>query len=71
MAQLATTEADIGKAEKMLSEAKAIMKEFSEIEPNWTLAKSAAYEYGSATERDHWITGLDKAGLKHSVNDNP
>ncbi|RCW77715.1 hypothetical protein [Phyllobacterium bourgognense] len=70
-AQLATTEADVGKAEKMLSEAKAIMEEFSKIEPNWTLAKSAAYEYGSATERDHWITGLDKAGLKHSVNDNP
>jgi len=50
----------------MLNEAKAIMKEFSDIEPNWTLAKSAAYPYGSASERDHWIDGLRKAGLKPS-----
>jgi tetratricopeptide (TPR) repeat protein len=50
-------------ADAMLNEAKAIMKEFSAIEPEWTLAKSAAYPYGSASERYHWIDGLRKAGL--------
>ena len=62
-AQIATTD-EANPDEAMLNEAKAIMKEFSDIEPNWTLAKSAAYPYGSASERYHWIDGLRKAGLK-------
>lgn len=64
-AQIATRdEAKLDEA--MLKEAKAIMKQFSDIEPNWTLAKSAAYPNGSASELYHWIDGLRKAGLKPS-----
>jgi len=62
-AQLATEdEANIDEAK--VDKAKEIMEEFSDIEPNWTLAKSAAYPYDSASERYHWIDGLRKAGLR-------
>ena len=67
-AQLATEdEANIDEAnidEAKVDKAKEIMEEFSDIEPNWTLAKSAAYPYDSASERYHWIDGLRKAGLR-------
>jgi predicted Zn-dependent protease len=62
-AQLATLD-DANPDTALLDEAKAIMKEFSAIEPEWTLSKSAAYPYGSASERYHWIDGLRKAGLR-------
>ncbi|TXR47826.1 tetratricopeptide repeat protein [Phyllobacterium endophyticum] len=61
---VAASKAQIATTDSMLNEAKALMKEFSDIEPTWTLAKSAAYPYDSASERYHWIDGLRKAGLQ-------
>ncbi len=46
-----------------LDEARRIMGEFNEIEPGWTLQKSADYHYGDDAARDHWLDGLSKAGL--------
>ena len=42
----------------------ATMKAFSALEPDWTVAKSAEYPYGSASDRKHWTEGLKAAGLK-------
>jgi tetratricopeptide (TPR) repeat protein len=56
----AASEAQLGN----LNEARRIMAEFSKIEPDWTLQKSAEYRYGDNAARDHWLDGLRKAGLK-------
>jgi tetratricopeptide (TPR) repeat protein len=40
------------------------MEDFSLLEPDWSVAKSAAYEYGSESDRKHWTEGLQMAGLK-------
>lgn len=55
----AASEAQLGN----LSDARRIMSEFSKIEPDWTLQKSAEYRYGDNAARDHWLDGLSKAGL--------
>ncbi|MBB3236580.1 adenylate/guanylate cyclase domain-containing protein [Phyllobacterium endophyticum] len=44
--------------------AKSIMAEFSKIDPDWSIAKSAAYFYRKDRDRQHWLDGLRKAGLK-------
>jgi tetratricopeptide (TPR) repeat protein len=58
----AASEAQLGN----LGSAKSIMAEFSRDDPNWSIEKSAAYPYGSESDRQHWIDGLRKAGLKES-----
>ncbi|CAN7503706.1 guanylate cyclase [Phyllobacterium sp. LjRoot231] len=47
-----------------IPEAQAIMAEFSKIDPDWSIAKSAAYFYRKDSDRQHWLDGLRKAGLK-------
>jgi tetratricopeptide (TPR) repeat protein len=42
------------------------MAEFSKNDPNWSIAKSAAYPYGDDSHRQHWLVGLRRAGLKES-----
>ncbi|TCR87904.1 MULTISPECIES: adenylate/guanylate cyclase domain-containing protein [Rhizobium/Agrobacterium group] len=44
--------------------ARAIMAEFSKVDPDWSIAKSAAYFYVKDSDRQHWLDGLRKAGLK-------
>ena len=44
--------------------AKAIMAEFSKIDPDWSIEKSAEYYYRNDSDRQHWLDGLRKAGLK-------
>ena len=44
--------------------AQAIMAEFSKNDPDWSIAKSAAYFYRKDSDRQHWLDGLRKAGLK-------
>jgi hypothetical protein len=40
------------------------MAEFSKVDPDWSIAKSAAYFYVKDSDRQHWLDGLRKAGLK-------
>ena len=47
-----------------LDGAKSDMAKFSQNDPNWTLAKSVAYHYRNDSDRQHWLDGLRKAGLK-------
>jgi adenylate cyclase len=47
-----------------LAGAKADMDTFINYDPGWSLAKSAAYPYGNDSDRQHWLDGLQKAGLK-------
>ncbi|WP_027232637.1 adenylate/guanylate cyclase domain-containing protein [Phyllobacterium sp. UNC302MFCol5.2] len=46
--------------------AKAIMAEFSKIDPDWSIEKSAEYYYRNDSDRQHWLDGLRKAGLKEN-----
>ncbi|MBL0375339.1 tetratricopeptide repeat protein [Rhizobium sp. KVB221] len=43
-----------------------IMAVFSQNDPHWTIAQSAAYPYGNDTARQHWLDGLRKAGLREN-----
>jgi TolB-like protein/class 3 adenylate cyclase/Tfp pilus assembly protein PilF len=56
----AASEAQLGN----LDSARSIMAEFSKNDPNWSIEKSAAYYYRKDSDRQHWIDGLRKAGLK-------
>jgi adenylate cyclase len=56
----AASKAQLGK----LEEAKADMNKFSAGDPNWSIAKSAEYYYKNDSDRQHWLDGLRKAGLK-------
>src|SRR5262249_12395989 len=47
-----------------LKDAKADMAKFSANDPNWSIAKSAKYYYRNDSDRQHWLDGLRKAGLK-------
>jgi adenylate cyclase len=47
-----------------LEGAKADMAEFSKNDPEWSIAKSAEYYYKKDEDRQHWLDGLRKAGLK-------
>lgn len=47
-----------------LAEARSIMGAFSKIDPDWSVQKSAGYYYKRASDREHWLDGLRKAGLK-------
>lgn len=47
-----------------LDGAKADMAKFSENDPAWTIAKSAEYYYKKDEDRQHWLDGLRKSGLK-------
>ena len=49
-----------------LDGAKSDMAEFSENDPEWSIAKSAEYYYRNDSDRQHWLDGLRKAGLKES-----
>lgn len=49
-----------------VSAAQAVMTEFSTRDPNWSVAKSAEYRYGSDAARQHWLDGLRMAGLKEN-----
>ncbi len=56
----AASEAQLGRIDK----ARAIMAEFSKIDPDWSIEQSAAYYYRRDSDRQHWVDGLRKAGLK-------
>jgi len=47
-----------------IAAAKKDMAEFSKNDPNWSIAKSADYYYRYDADRQHWLDGLRKAGLK-------
>ena len=49
-----------------LNAAKADMATFSKYDPEWSIAKSAAYPYRNNSDRQHWLEGLRKAGLKET-----
>ena len=55
----AASEAQLGD----LDTAKSDMAEL-EDDPGWSIEKSAAYYYRKSSDREHWIDGLRKAGLK-------
>jgi adenylate cyclase len=44
--------------------ARSDIAEFSRNDPDWSVAKSAAYYYRNDADRQHWVKGLRKAGLK-------
>ncbi|WP_426228381.1 adenylate/guanylate cyclase domain-containing protein [Pararhizobium sp. DWP3-4] len=56
----AASEAQLGHVAK----ARAIMAEFSKIDPDWSIEQSAAYYYRKDSDRQHWVDGLRKAGLR-------
>ena len=47
-----------------LEAAKSDMREFAKYDPEWSIAKSAEYFYRKDSDRQHWLDGLRKAGLK-------
>ena len=47
-----------------LDAAKSDMAAFSKNDPDWSIAKSAEYYYRNDSDRQHWLDGLRKAGLK-------
>ncbi len=47
-----------------LEAAKSDMAAFSKYDPEWSIAKSAEYFYREDSDRQHWLEGLRKAGLK-------
>ena len=47
-----------------LQAAKSDMDAFAKYDPEWSIAKSAEYFYRKDSDRQHWIEGLRKAGLK-------
>jgi adenylate cyclase len=49
-----------------LDGAKSDMAEFSKTDPDWSIAKSAEYYYRNDSDRQHWLDGLRKAGLKEN-----
>jgi adenylate cyclase len=49
-----------------LDAAKSDMAEFSKNDPGWSIAKSAEYYYRKDSDRQHWLDGLRKAGLKEN-----
>ena len=49
-----------------LDGARSDMAEFREYDPEWSIAKSAEYYYRNDSDRQHWLDGLRKAGLKES-----
>jgi len=46
--------------------ARVKMAEFSKNDPGWSVEKSAAYHYADDADRQHWLDGLRKAGLKEN-----
>jgi adenylate cyclase len=42
------------------------MAEFSKNDPDWSIAKSAAYQYRNPDHRQDWLHGLRRAGLKET-----
>jgi adenylate cyclase len=40
------------------------MGAFANYDPEWSIAKSAEYFYRKDNDRQHWLDGLRKAGLK-------
>jgi len=44
--------------------AAADMEQFMRAEPDWTVEKSAAYYFRHDKDRQHWLDGLRKAGLR-------
>lgn len=49
-----------------ISSAQSVMTDFSKDDPAWSIEKSAEYPYGNDSDRQHWIEGLRKAGLKET-----
>ena len=47
-----------------LDAAKSDMAKFSTSDPDWSVAKSADYYYRKDGDRQHWLDGLRKSGLK-------
>jgi adenylate cyclase len=47
-----------------LEAAKSDMSAFAKYDPEWSIAKSAEYFYRKDNDRQHWLEGLRKAGLK-------
>lgn len=47
-----------------LSVAKNEIAKFSKNDPEWTVQKSGNYHYADPKDREHWLDGLRKAGLK-------
>jgi TolB-like protein/class 3 adenylate cyclase/Flp pilus assembly protein TadD len=47
-----------------LDAARSEMAEFTKSDPDWSVEKSAGYYYKYDSDRQHWLDGLRKAGLK-------
>ena len=47
-----------------LEAAKSDISKFNASDPDWSVAKSAEYYYRNDSDRQHWLDGLRKAGLK-------
>jgi adenylate cyclase len=47
-----------------LDGARSDMAKFGRNDPDWSIAKSAEYYYRNDSDRQHWLDGLRKAGLK-------
>ena len=50
-----------------LDAAKAEMAQFSKNDPEWSIAKAAARYFRHDSDRQHWLDGLRKAGLKEKA----
>jgi adenylate cyclase len=46
--------------------AKSDIDAFIQYDQNWSIAKSAAFPYRNDSDRQHWLDGLRKAGLKEA-----
>ncbi|MGE0212574.1 MAG: adenylate/guanylate cyclase domain-containing protein [Parvibaculaceae bacterium] len=57
---LAAARAQLGES----SLAKGDIAKFSKNDPEWTVEKSGNYHYADPKDREHWLDGLRKAGLK-------
>lgn len=51
-------------AASMARRAEEVMQAFMNEDPDWTVQKSEEYHYGNNTQKQHWLTGLRKAGLR-------
>jgi adenylate cyclase len=49
-----------------LDAARAEMAQFSENDPDWSIAKAAERYFRRDSDRQHWLDGLRKAGLKET-----
>ena len=47
-----------------LEGAKSEMATFSKNDPEWSIAKAAERYFRNERDRQHWLDGLRKAGLK-------